>query len=817
MGRIKAIEFSLMSPETIKKLSVMEVVTSEVYDVDGYPIEGGVMDPRMGVIDPGMRCRTCGNTIGECPGHFGRITLAKPVLNVYYLKEIKDFLTYTCPSCGALLVDDEDLEKIARGEKVNVPKKCPKCEAEIKPVKFEKPFTFYYGEKQLNPEEIREHLERISDEDAKKLGMEGGRPEWMVLTVLLVPPVTVRPSITLETGERSEDDLTHKLVDIVRINKRFYENLDIGAPDFIIEDLWELLQYHVATYLNNELSGVPQARHRSGRALKTLAQRLKSKEGRFRHNLSGKRVNYSARTVISPDPNIHLNEVGVPKEVAMELTVPIKVTKYNIDYLKELVKNGPNHHPGANYVITPQGIRKKILEENKEVIAESLNIGDVVERHLIDGDIVLFNRQPSLHRMSIMAHKVRVMEGKTFRLNLCVCPPYNADFDGDEMNLHVPQTAEARAEAEQLMLVQENIRSPRFGGPIIGASQDYVSGSYLLTRDETKLTKKEVAQLLTHIGMYDVKLDKEEYTGKEVFSFILPKGLNLRFTSSVGEEVIIEDGKLIKGVIDEKAISSFKGKIVDKIDIEYGHKEAADFLYKLTRLVIAYINLHGFSMSIDDLDLDEETERQIEDIIDKYIEKAREHIEAYERGEITPSPGKTPRETLEDLIIMEMWNITNEVQQMIKNTKTEGEAVIMAKTGARGNIQNLAYMSGLVGQELMRGKRPFRGYRGRTLSHFKKGDLGVYAHGFVRESFKKGLKPTSFFFEAMKGREGIMDSSLKTRISGYLERRLVNALQDLRVDKDFLVKDDGGNIVQFTPGEDGIDPSKSNWGEVLKE
>src|SRR3989338_8357372 len=163
------------------------------------------------------------------------------------------------------------------------------------------------------------------------------RPEWMVLTVLPVPPVNVRPSITLETGERSEDDLTHKLVDIIRINQKLEANINVGAPQLIIEDLWELLQYHVTTYLNNETANIPPARHRSGRPLKTLAQRLKGKEGRFRYNLSGKRVNFSARTVISPDPRISMDEVGVPDYIAEELTIPIVVTEWNMDYCKQFI------------------------------------------------------------------------------------------------------------------------------------------------------------------------------------------------------------------------------------------------------------------------------------------------------------------------------------------------------------------------------------------------------------------------------------------------------------------------------------------------
>ena len=246
-----------------------------------------------------------------------------------------------------------------------------------------------------------------------------------------------------------------------------------------------------------KFQGLPPARHRSGRALKTLTQRLKGKEGRFRGNLSGKRVDFSARTVISPDPNIDINEVGVPIDVAQRLTIPERVTPWNIDELKSLIRNGPDQYPGAFTSFRPDGRRVRLeFVTERESLAEAIQPGFVVERHIRDNDIVLFNRQPSLHRMSIMAHSVKVLPYKTFRLNPCVCPPYNADFDGDEMNLHVPQGEEARTEAKLLMQVQDQILSPRYGGPIIGAKTDLLSAAYLLTRKSTYLTKEEVGKLL---------------------------------------------------------------------------------------------------------------------------------------------------------------------------------------------------------------------------------------------------------------------------------------------------------------------------------
>ena len=334
--QVKAISFSLLSPEMIKKISVAKIVTPELYDVDGYPVDGGLMDLRLGAIDPGVRCRTCGGRLRECLGHTGSIELARPVLHVKYIPLIELFLRSFCNDCGRILLSQENIEKYnvkGRIKKAKDTKKCPYCQAALEKVKLEKPTTFHSGKKRIFPSEIRERLSKISDEDAKLVGVNPSsiRPEWAVLTLLLVPPVTVRPSITLDSGERSEDDLTHKLSDIIRANQRLWENLNAGAPEVIIEDLWDLLQYHITTFFDNNISRIPPARHRSGQPLKTITERIKGKEGRIRHNLAGKRVNFSSRSVISPDPFIDINEVGVPFEIAKILTVSEQVNEINIE------------------------------------------------------------------------------------------------------------------------------------------------------------------------------------------------------------------------------------------------------------------------------------------------------------------------------------------------------------------------------------------------------------------------------------------------------------------------------------------------------
>ncbi len=866
--RIGSIKFSCVSPEEIRKMSATKIITADTYDDEGYPIDMGLMDPHMGVIEPGLRCKTCGHKVDECPGHFGHIDLAMPVIHVGFIKDIKMLLESTCGKCGRLMLSQDQIvarrESMERMEELgggtievkNFSKEtakdasgkgiCPYCGEEQIKIKLDKPTTFREVEDnhKLTPKEVRERLERIPDEDLVTLGIDPStcRPEWMVLTALAVPPVTVRPSITLNSGERSEDDLTHKLVDVLRINQRLRENRDAGAPQLIVEDLWELLQYHVTTYFDNQTSGIPPARHRSGRPLKTLAQRLKGKEGRFRSNLSGKRVNFSARTVISPDPLLSINEVGVPVFAARELTVPVHVNEHNIDKIREMVARGPEptpaepYVPGVNYVIRSDGRKIRVTERNAADVAEGIDIDYVVERQLVDGDVVLFNRQPSLHRMSMMAHRVRIMSGRTFRFNLTDCPPYNADFDGDEMNLHVLQSDEARAEARILMQVQENILSPRYGGPIIGAIHDHITGAYFLTHNNPRFDRFEAMNILFKLG--DIEVPKpfvdekgEEYwTGKQLFSIVLPDDFRTTFKANICQNcktcrkeecefdayVKIRDGQLLCGTIDVKGIGNSKGKILDRIARDYGADRAAQFINQVTRISLGALMNHGFSTGIGDEDIPEEAALQISNNTQDCIDKVTELVESYQDGTLEQMPGRSLRETLEVSVMGVLGNARDEAGKIAgKHLGMNNPAVIMAKAGARGSMLNLSQMAGCVGQQAVRGERLSRGYWNRTLPHFEKGDLGAYARGFCSNSYKSGLSPTEFFFHAMGGREGLVDTAVRTSRSGYMQRRLVSALEDLKLTSDGTVRNTIGTVVQFKYGEDGVDPARTVRGKAI--
>jgi len=852
--KVGKITFGFMSPEFIKKMATAKIVTPELYDKEGYPVDGGLMDVRLGVIDPGLRCKSCGGKLKECIGHFGYMDLAKPVIHVNYVDTILMFLRSTCRECGRILVLDKKVEeqenelkeiesegevaiknqiKSFRDTVKNV-KKCPHCNAKQYNIKVEKPTGFYENDKRLSPVDIRLRLEKISNEDVEILGLNPkyARPEWMVLTLMPVPPVTIRPSITLESGERSEDDLTHKLGDVVRINQRLFENLNAGAPEIIIEDLWDLLQYHVTTYFDNTLAQIPPARHRSGQPLKTLAERLKSKEGRFRHNLAGKRVNYAARTVISPDSKIELNEVGVPLQVAMMLTVPERVTEWNIKVMKKYVENGPDIYPGANYVVRPDGKKKRITEETHQQLLEELQPGYTVERHLIEGDISVFNRQPSLHRMSIMAHRVKVIEGKSFRLNPAVCAPYNADFDGDEMNLHIPQTEESRAEAEILMEVPTQIITPKNGLNIIGCSADSVTGNYLLTK-YLEFEKDEAIQLLKAIGVNNqskFEKFKNKVSGKEIFSALLPDDFNfVSYSRECGKCekqrkseceddkcVIIKNGNLNSGVIDKKMIGNNNGLIIRSLYAKYKERVGIDILGKIFRLGIEALLRHGFTTGISDTDLSSDISNKCKEIIYNSERRVAQLIEQYEKKELKTLPGLTAEETLETNIIQTLNKARNKVGEIIQENMDEerNPTVMMMNSGGKGSILALSMMASCVGQQSLGGKRISEGYKGRVLSLFKKGEKTPKAGGFIKEGYKDGLDPIDYFVHAMTGRDSLMDTALRTPKSGYLYRRLSSALQDLKIGYDGSVRDGNENIVQFKYGEDGLDVSKTEGGKI---
>ena len=508
--KIDRIKFSMMEPLDIVRNSVVEVNNKELFTYGKLePVVHGPLDRKLGLSVKDGICETCGEKAADCVGHFGFIKLALPVFHYGFFRDILTTLQCCCKYCSRAMMKNEgdrirslnllrnpNLNHLVRKNLVknNITqckrsRICPYCHQINGNVKKTAPLRithFVYSEKDdtpkvqleedchqaalaepeivdalkfaqdlITPDKALKIFEKIPDEDAILLGFNPPltRPEHMILTFVPVPPAPIRPSVINDPSMGSnEDDVTMSTQQIVHLNNLLKDHLEKGQALGLVMENWDFLQVKVGLHINSEMPGLPRNMAPT-KPTRALAQRLKGKQGRFRGNLSGKRVDFSGRTVISPDPNLRIDQVGVPKLIAMHLTYPERVNEYNIETLRELVRRGSEQHPGANFVRKKDGQQFFLKIGRRDVVAKELEVGDVVERHLIDGDVVLFNRQPSLHRISIMAHRVKVFPWRTLRFNECVCAPYNADFDGDEMNIHVPQTQEARAEAYTLMSV----------------------------------------------------------------------------------------------------------------------------------------------------------------------------------------------------------------------------------------------------------------------------------------------------------------------------------------------------------------------------
>ena len=887
VDRVGGLQFSVMSPDEIRRSSVAEITTQETYEGDN-PKVCGLFDPRMGVLDHGKTCPTDSLDNRLCPGYFGHIELATPVIHVQFYNYIIKTLKCICWRCSSCLVDLKNptissvLKKKTGYHRLNyvntlckTVKRCGEKNEEggggcgaLKPTNIKKDSSSIgkvcveWKTKDVDARskkmiwvasDILQILKRISEEDAELMGFNPNwcRPEWLICTVLPVSPPAVRPSVRNESNTRMEDDLTHKLCDIVKTNRILKQKIEGDAPKNVIDEWSQLLQYHVATLVDNSQPGVPPATQRHGRPLKSIRERLRSKEGRVRGNLMGKRVDFSARSVISPDPNIEIDQLGVPKKIAKNLTVPEKVSVYNRDILYRLVRRGANVWPGAKSIKRASD-GQIISLKHIDCSQIELHIGDIVNRHLMDEDTVLFNRQPSLHRMSMMAHRVKVMDYSTFRLNVSVTTPYNADFDGDEMNMHVPQSIQTAIEIQNLASVTSQILSPAQNKPIIGFVQDCIIGSYMFTQYGQMFTREQVIDILMSCSWFDgdipdpsirsgtstadlpewfnhlkygALIDEESdvltrdlWLGHQLFSTVLPN-VNLErengsFKDCVAQDkdknrICIKEGVVKSGVFDKKILGGSSGGLIHVICNDYSSKSAKVMLDGIQNIITKFGLQHGYSVGVGDLVATKNTMTNIRKNIADKKEEVIQIIKSVHDGTLANKSGKDLNTEFELLVnkylnqaISETGNLA--AQQLPDDNRMVG----LVKSGSKGSILNIGQMIALVGQQNVDGKRIPYGFTDRTLPHFHRFDDGPSARGFVENSFMKGLNPHEFFFHAMGGREGVIDTAVKTSETGYIQRKLMKAMEDLRVEEDFSVRNANNHIIQFLYGDDGMDPLK---------
>lgn len=689
----------------------------------------------------------------------------------------------------------------------------------------------------LNPLKVFHLFERISPSDYVFLGMDStkGRPEMYLWQYIPAPPVCIRPSVQ-QDGASNEDDLTTQLSEIAFTNSIIRAGLDAGMVVGNLMRHWDYLQYSIALYINGDMPSWPGMQIKSVRG---LCQRLKGKQGRFRGNLSGKRVDFSGRTVISPDPNLNIGQVAVPDRVARILTYPEKVTVYNMEKMQRLVANGALNYPGANYVIKKNEEMKRSLRYGKlNEIAANLSIGDVVERHLEDDDVVLFNRQPSLHRLSILAHKAKIRPWRTFRLNECTCTPFGADFDGDEMNLHVPQTEEARAEALNLMGVKYNLVTPKSGEPIIAATQDFITASYLITRKDSFFDRATFTEMCVMMSDGIIQFDipppaivkpVKLWTGKQLYSLLIrpnkksnvivnldaknktfvapPKGQPQEMSPNDGF-LVIRGSQVLAGVMDKSTLGDGKkAQVFYTILRDYGPDEAVGAMNRMAKLCARYLGNRGFSIGINDVTPGKNLNSEKDKLIEIAYQRCDDLIELLKEGKLETQPGCNEEQTLEAKIGGILSKVREEVGEVCINELEKNNApLIMASCGSKGSTVNVSQMVAAVGQQIIAGNRVPNGFQDRTLPHFPKFSKTPPSKGFVRNSFFSGLNPPEFLFHAISGREGLVDTAVKTAETGYMSRRLMKSLEDLSCKYDSTVRTSSNSIVQFQYGGDGLDP-----------
>jgi len=854
-SKVIGIQFSIMSPEEIRKGSVAEITSRDTY-VNNKPVIGGLFDPRMGVLEPGLICPTDGLDYMETPGYHGHIELSRPVFYIQYFNTILKVMRCVCFKCSKLKISKDKYKEALKlvGEQrwkyvydLATDTKIKRCGDDIDngcgclQPKFKKEgmATIYAEWKndaektepiviKITPEIALKICRRISDEDVSFMGFSPiySRPDWMICQVVYVPPPAVRPSVKHDAQQRSEDDLTHGLVSIIKTNKMLQEKIANNAPANVIDDWTTVLQYYIATQIDNKIPGVAQYAQRSGRPLKSIKDRLNGKSGRMRSNLMAKRVDFSARSVIGAEPNISIRELGVPMKIAKNITKPVVVNKLNRAFLTKLVQNGPDVHPGAKILEKKFGesITLRYTDRNSIVLEE----GDIVHRHMMDGDPVLFNRQPTLHRMSMMCHIARIMtRGDTFRMNVADTKPYNADFDGDEMNLHMPQDPESEAELKNLAAVPYNIISPANNSSIIGIYQDSMLGSYQFTRKDIHFTPREAMNILMMFnGVNEQALldagslgHANRITSFDIITQIMPP-LSLKYKSKLFKDdkddfktsnnvIEIKNGTYIRGQMDKGVLCGGTKGLIHRSCNDFGNMASAKFIDDIQNVVTEYMKSSGFSVGISDLISDAATNQEIVDIIARKMNDVKNLIDQTQIGVFDNNTGKTNQEEFETQVNNILNQATSESGKVgLKNLGVNNRFVTMVNAGSKGSDLNISFMVSCLGQQNVDGKRIPYGYEHRTLPHFNKYDDSPAARGFVESSYINGLTPQELFFHAMGGRVGLIDTACKTSITGYVQRRLIKALEDLMVSYDMTVRTNKNKIVQFVYGDDNIDTTK---------
>jgi len=802
---IKSLSFNILTREEILKKSVVEINIPESYDAKGVPVPNGISDLRLGSIRYHEFCKTCNKDIIECNGHFGHIMLKKPVFNIMVLKGVADVLNSICTNCG--IKKDKEYGLITDGE-VQIKKiiKCRGCKEELNyHYKVRKPYFINKVDskneviiQQLNAFEVKEIFNKMSSELKSSISPYYNVDD-LLLEALLVLPLKNRPSIILESGLISENDLSFKLVDIIRANKKLQENNITSINEYY----YDALQYHIASYMDNQLPDLPTSQHLgSKRDLVGIIQRLKGKEGRIRANVISKRVDFCARTTISSNPHIGINETSIPRKICDQLTIPETITSINydkyLDFIKEL-------NPVIKTFKKKGGFKIKLTENTLQECLDNYSEGVIIERSLMENDYVLINRPPTLHKHSFLAHKVVISDDDTIGIHPQICHPYNADFDGDEMTLHLPQTYAAMIEASELCSLKNNLLEEKSTNLAYGLVEDSLLGLFMLTDDlEKTYSLFEFSNLMKGLDFNLIEIEKK-ITATSILSLIFPKDLNFEATNKLNIKTIIKDGKLIQGSLDKKLVG-INGVLFDYLNKRYNSELVFEVLSKFVTLGKNIVNNHGVTIDADEYLLPKV-------VRDNQRKSKKEFLENMKilHDEIEATNDKKKKNEISKVIQKELNKFREELlnKNVSKlNKKEKMNLYYITNSGAKGTVLNFLQITTIIGQQsTSKGKIEVK----EKLEKYRASQSSILEReGLVLSNYIEGLNATEYLSSAIVARESAVGASVMTKISGYAERRLIHALQELLIVKDKTIRDSSNNIIQFEHTSSSLDGTKFN-------
>lgn len=831
---VKEIDFNILTKNILKRITKFPTsgIIKDDTDNNGNK-KDTVLDPRMGVSNYESACDTCKLNDVYCPGHFGHINLARPVYHIGYIMQIKMILECICIRCAALKVDktSDNVQNILK-HKTGINrlsairdiskdlKNCRICNTPLPKIKIinkkeehllEFNAEFIENKKVLLTNDYMYSLfSLINDEDCIVLGLnpQFSRPVDLFYTYFPVPPVPSRPSVKATAKIVSDDIITQLLINMIKHNNYINSSKESQGVELKIR----LLQYYANIIYSNNNKYASKLEN-SNKPTNGIIEKIKNKKGLIRSNLMGKRNNYTARTVITGDPMLDDEQVGIPIYIAKTLTYQEIVNKNNFDKMKQYYENGPDKWPGANYVIPRNnynGTYSNPIDIKFNKRNYQLKIGDKLERHMMDGDIVFFNRQPSLHKYSMMAMKAKIIDNPnytTFRFNVGITEPFHADFDGDEMTITIPRSEESKIEIEQLTSLKHLLVNTQTSTTTIGCKLDTLTSSYILSKFEDKIPANRVMNILSYLtqtpNISDFIVDKNKlYTGKELLSFILPKKLNVN-----DKLCTIQDGQLIKGLLGKEQLKEKSENSILRIILDlYDENEAITFLDNLQKLLNMYLLQKGITFGVKDIETPSDVHEKAAVIIkDAFLDVGKMTTE------IENDPSIITSEVYEEQVRNKLSNTRDTCGQLIMHLFNDKSNIeIMRNAGTSGKIKpvNIAKNVIVDAQNESFGERPHKTDGRRTQCYFCRDIDMPYERGYDSNSFYHGLNPFEFIWNAYTAREGIIDIQIHTPDSGYVQRKFVKILEDYHIDYDGLVKNVNNGIVQFVYSDSNIDASK---------